>query len=339
MAKRQMVQANLIKNSIAAYMAAIELHNKPNISYRYETVTLLMMNAWELALKAFVKKYIKNKSIYENDGHTIRFDKALSYVNEYKNGKKKKSFLAVKSNLEEIEVYRNNVTHYYCDELEPYIFMLVAKAAINYVEFMKTSFDKDIMANEGLFIMPLGFKLPFRPEEFLSNKVAKYASSEAAKKFINEIVSVIEYLHGEGVEESIVVGFDVYLESVKTATNSDLLVAITSKEDATASVSKTTKVRFAADASQVVRMSDHEFRENWKYTHAQLLAWCKENVSHFKQDRIFNAAKKSIAGDINCVYDRKLDSTNSKSASQKFYTDLGLEKIKKYYEEYSTAGV
>lgn len=339
MAKRQMVQANLIKNSIAAYMAAIELHNKPNLSYRYETVTLLMMNAWELALKAFIKKYIKDKSIYEKDGHTIRFDKALSYVNEYKNGKKKKSFLAVKSNLEQIEVYRNNVTHYYSDELEPYIFMLVAKAAVNYVEFMKTSFSKDVMANEGLFIMPLGFKLPFRPEDFLSDKVAKYASSESAKKFINEIVSVIEYLHGEAVEESIVVGFDVYFESVKTATNSDLLVAITSKEDATTLVTKTTKVRFTADASQVVRMSDQEFRETWKYTHAQLLEWCKKNVQNFKQGSLFNEAKKSISDDISCVYNRKLDCTNSKSVSQKFYTDFGLERIKKYYEERSSASV
>ena len=32
------------------------------------------------------------------------------------------------------------------------------------VEFMKTSFSKDVMANEGLFIIPLGFKLPFMIE-------------------------------------------------------------------------------------------------------------------------------------------------------------------------------
>lgn len=334
MAKRQMVQVNLIKNSIAAYMAAVELHNKPNIPYRYETVTLLMINAWELALKAFIKKYIKSKSIYEREGHTISFDKALKYVNDYKNEKKKKSFLAIKSNLERIEEYRNNITHYYCDELEPYIFMLIAKSAINYVDFMKTSFSKDVMANEGLFIMPLGFKLPFKPEEFLSENVAKYASSEAAKKFINEMVSVIEYLHQENIEESIVVGFDLYLESVKNATNSDLLVAITSHENATASISRVTNVRFDATANQVVNLSDQQFRSIWKYTHEQLVAWCKENIDGFKKNQFFNEAKKSIWGDMNCVFDKKLDSTNSKSASQKFYTELGLKRIKEYYESH-----
>ena len=47
MAKRKMVQGNLVKNSVAAYFAAIEIHNKPNIAYRYETMTLLIINAWE----------------------------------------------------------------------------------------------------------------------------------------------------------------------------------------------------------------------------------------------------------------------------------------------------
>ena len=84
-----------------------------------------------------------------------------------------------------IENYRNHVTHFYCEELEPYIFMLVARSVLNYVDFIKLYFGKDIMTDEGLFIMPLGFKLPFRPEDFLSNNVARYASSEETKKFIN----------------------------------------------------------------------------------------------------------------------------------------------------------
>lgn len=43
--KRKMVQSNLVKNAVAAYFAVVEIHNKPNISYRYETVTLLLVNA------------------------------------------------------------------------------------------------------------------------------------------------------------------------------------------------------------------------------------------------------------------------------------------------------
>ena len=166
MAKRKMVQHNLIKNSISAYFAAIEIHNKPNIPYRYETVTLLIMNAWELALKGYVRKYIKNRSIYTDDGHTISLDKALDYVSEHRNSKQKNSFTAIRQNILKIEEYRNMVTHFYCDEIEPYIFMLVARSALNYVDFIKEYFSKDIMADEGLFILPLGFKLLSAPKIF-----------------------------------------------------------------------------------------------------------------------------------------------------------------------------
>jgi hypothetical protein len=334
MAKRNMVQSNLVKNSIAAYFAFIEIHNKPNISYRYETVTLLMMNAWELALKAYVRKYIKRRSIFTKDGHTISADKALDYVNEHLNSIRTNSFTAIKKNIEEIEKYRNGITHFYCEQLEPYIFMLVARSALNYVDFMKTQFSKDIMEDEGLFIMPLGFKLPFKPEDFLSKKAAKYVVSKEAKEFIKDIVNVISNLKEEGIEDSIVLGFDIYLESVKKANNSDILAAITTLDNADATFAKTIKAHFTSDPNtQVFNMSDQEFRAIWKHTHSDLLNWCKENIEGFKQDKTFNNIKKQMKNDINYVYTRRLDSKNIKSASQDFYTDLALEQMKEEYEK------
>lgn len=91
------------------------------------------MNAWELVLKAFVKKRIKTKNIFTKDGHTISIDKAIDYTEEYINTIEPRSFTAVKENLLLIESYRNNIVHYYNEQLEPYIFMLTAKAALNYV--------------------------------------------------------------------------------------------------------------------------------------------------------------------------------------------------------------
>lgn len=334
MAKRKMVQSNLIKNSIAAYFAAIELHNKPNISYRYETVTLLIMNAWELALKAYVRKYIKKRSIFTEDGHTIYADTALEYVTEDINSVKKNSFTAVKRNIEEIEKYRNGITHFYCEELEPYIFMLVARSALNYVDFIKKYFSKDIMMDDGLFIMPLGFKLPFQPEDFLSNKSAKYAASEESRNFIKDIVNVIKELKDDGIEESIVLGFDIYLESVKKATNSDILAAITSIDEADATFAKVTHAKFSTDPNaQVFNMSDEEFRKIWKYSHKEVVAWCRENISTFKQTQKFYSIMRELQKDINCAYTRRLDSTNSKSPSKTFYTDNMLLKLKEEYEK------
>ena len=42
----------LAEKSVQAAIAAIEIYNKPNFSYREEAFALLMSNAWELLLKA-----------------------------------------------------------------------------------------------------------------------------------------------------------------------------------------------------------------------------------------------------------------------------------------------
>ena len=43
-------------NSLSAMLAAIEIYNKPRMEYRDEVTVLLVVNAWELALKAALKK-------------------------------------------------------------------------------------------------------------------------------------------------------------------------------------------------------------------------------------------------------------------------------------------
>lgn len=330
MAKRKMIQSNLLKNSIAAYFAAIEIHNKPNISYRYETTALLLMNAWELVLKAFVKKYIKSKNIFTKDGHTISIDKALDYTEEYINTLEPKAFNAIKENLFLIEGYRNNIVHYYSEQLEPYIFMLTAKAALNYVDFLKKYFSKDILAKDGLFILPLGFKLPFKPEDFLSKKATSYVSSPESKAFINSMVKIIGDLEEKGVEDTIVVGFDIYLENVKRMKNSDLLIAITSKDEADASFSKVTKYQLTNDENaQKVNLSDDEIIKVYPLTYKDVCERYKAEITGFKQNNEFNKILSELKSNAVFAHIRKLNPQSKKSAKTTFYAEDIIEEIKK----------
>ncbi|SEV93490.1 DUF3644 domain-containing protein [[Clostridium] fimetarium] len=333
MAKRKMIQSNLIKNSICAYFGAIEIHNKPKISYRYETVTLLMMNAWELLLKAFIKKYVKNKSIFEDkEEHTISFCKAINYTEEYINSIKPKSFMSIKENLILIEDYRNNIVHFYNEQLEPYIFMLTAKAALNYVEFINTYFDKDIMDNEGLFILPLGFKLPFKPEDFLTHKAAKYISSKESKEFITKMVNVISDLGDKGVEDTIVVGFDIYLENIKKMTNSDLKVAITNLDNADATFTKVQKVQIVNDSNaQKMQLSDDELFARYPLTYKEVSKCCKNRLKDFKQDKKFNEIIKHVKDGSQYCYNRKLNPKSKTIVATTFYSQLAVEEIIKEY--------
>jgi Protein of unknown function (DUF3644) len=80
---------SLSQKSVQAAIAAIEIYNKPNFSYREEAFTLLMTNAWELLIKAkWVVDHSENpQSLYpvEDDGKgkllfkTNRSGNPLSY--------------------------------------------------------------------------------------------------------------------------------------------------------------------------------------------------------------------------------------------------------------------
>lgn len=272
MRKRKMVQSNLIKNSTAAYFAAIEIHNKPNIPYRYETTTLLMMNAWELVLKAFTKKFIKKKSIYTKDGHTISIDKAIDYVEEYINSTEPKAFTAIKENLLLIEQYRNNIVHYYNEQL---------------------------------------------PE---------------SRRFIESMVNIITDLDKNGVDDTIVVGFDIYLENVKRMKNSDLLVAITSQEVADVNFAKVSRVQITDDPdAQKVSLSDEEFVRHYPLQYSDVCAKCRAAIPGFKQSKRFNNIMAIIKSDSKLAFIRKLNPHNSQSSKTTFYSEATVDEVIKMY--------
>ena len=332
MAKHKMVLQNLIKNSIAAFFAAIEIHNKPSIPYRYETVTLLILNAWELILKAYVWKNIKPSRIFREHRKTITLSKALVLVMEHINAQNPKCFTAIYENIVLINEYRDSVAHFYDDGLVPLIFSLVSRSAINYVEFMKIHFSKDIMAVENLFIMPLGFKLPFSPEDFLSKNSPEYSSSTETKKFIDQIITVIKNLEEKGIEESVVVGFGIYLESVKTMKNSDLLVAITSKDEATSTIAQVKNIRLSDDpCAQPINVSDDDYGDIWIYTYDSLCKWCNTNIEGFVINKLFHQIKKEMESNIMWVRVKWLDPKKEKGPKRKFYSAMGLEEIKRRY--------
>jgi len=54
----------LLDKSIAAMLAAIEVYNKPDFKYREETFSVIAINSWELALKAYLLKLNLNPAIY-----------------------------------------------------------------------------------------------------------------------------------------------------------------------------------------------------------------------------------------------------------------------------------
>jgi len=293
-----------------------------------------MFNSWELILKAYVKKYTKH-SLYQEDDEkrTIGADKALDLTKANMGVEERKWFDPVEQNILLIEGYRNNITHYYNNQLTPYIFMLLAKSTVNYADFLKKYFGKDIL-DDSFFIMPIGFKLPFKPELFLSSKaVSNPQLSEESREFIGRMVSVIKSLDSKKIDNSVVIGFDVLLKGIKNTSNHELIAAITSSSDeADLLVNKVISVSDDKGAQKVF-ISDEEFLKQYPLKYKELCEKCKAAIPGFKINKSFNICMNNIKGNKKYAFERKLDPMNSKSAQTIRYSELAVDEVKRMYSE------
>ena len=321
MARGKSVTKLLLDSSQAALFAGIEIHNKPNISYRYPTATILIINAWELLLKAYIYKYIGKKRIYEKNNHTISFSKALVLARDDINSKdKSKKFLAVVENLDRLNEYRCTNVHFCDNRLDPIIFMLISKAVLNYDVFIKKYFNKDITKNDNLIILPIGLKLPFDPIDYLKQDFGK-----AHNDFVNNVVQSIRQLNESGIEESIVIGFNLVTDRVREAKNADLIAALSNDPGAVA-------------LRREVRVTDNPNAQEVRITtefpplsYSDLRIKVKEIKPDIKFGKIFNKVMKIIKADEKLCKSNFLDPQKKSGQRKDFYE---IEALKRVVEEY-----
>lgn len=129
----------------------------------------------------------------------------------------------------------------------------------------------------------------------------------------------------QGIEDSIVVGFDVKVDSVRNIRNSDFLVAIDNENGKEIKVTKRRKVILSDDkGAQQVSISPEEFYKLYPYTYTIIRYMCKEKYPEFKADRRFvdimqNAKSKPIyAGTLGKHPQSKSKANPSFSYSKKY---------------------
>lgn len=328
MARRKNVVKSLVDSAESAIFAGIEIHNKPRIPYRYPTATLLVINAWELALKAYVYKYIGKKQIYVDKEHTISFSKALVYVHEHINKTEgTKDFNSVKENLFLLSEYRNNNTHYFESELDPIIFMLLSKATLNFNAFLEKYFHREIADNENLIILPIGFKLPFEPVEYLNKKT----TDKISNNFMQDVLQSIKKLNDEGVSESIVVGFSMFVNSVKNISNADIIAAIDPANYDAVAITKEYRLTDNPKAP-AIRIDETELiKQKYPYSYDELKKRIKEKLPDIKFNTQFYNYLKLIKENKDWYMVRLLNPLNPKSSKTGFYSERAIEKLLELY--------
>ncbi|MFN8294606.1 MAG: DUF3644 domain-containing protein [Chitinophagales bacterium] len=220
--RKSPIAKNLINNSIAGMFSAVEIHNKPTIKYRYEIVVLLILNSWELLLKGYLYKYKKSVKLFLKDGTTKPFESCLNLVSIELG----KDFNTIQENLRVLYNYRNQVAHFYIEELDPIIFSLISKNILFYSDFLRKFFKIDISKESDLILLPIGFKRPMSPIDFISTTSFNENSSPEIKAFLQTIMNATQRLNDDKIDETILVDFRMNLININRTTNADLIAGI-----------------------------------------------------------------------------------------------------------------
>ena len=71
--KREIIMARCAREAL---LAAVEIYNKPRVEYREQTVAFLIVNAWEVLIKARIVQQNGGKiqSIYRRQPNSRRFE-------------------------------------------------------------------------------------------------------------------------------------------------------------------------------------------------------------------------------------------------------------------------
>ncbi len=168
----------------------------------------------------------------------------------------------------------------------------------------------------------------------MSKKAVSSVYSEEAKKFIEKIIKVVQDLKDQNIEESVVLGFSVYMESVKKISNSDLLVAITSLDEADAKFVKVSKFQLVNNPNaQKVYLSDEEIINKYPLTYNDVFVKCKEQIPGFKQNNEFYDIMRKLKQNPTFSYQRKLNPISKKTSTTFLYSEKIIDEIKKEYNQ------
>lgn len=289
MAKPQKFEYLLEKSQQAA-VSAIEIYNKPDFKYREESFCILMVNAWEILLKAKILKENGNalKSIYVAEKTLTKNQKKtkLFYPKKNRSGnpltidifaalKQLKIDPVLKQNIELLVEIRDNSIHFVNKEklLEKKVLEVGIATLKNYVQAFNDWFDEDL-SRFNFFLMPLSFFHPAEVESFSISKLDKQT-----KNLLNYIKNRERYYPTKETDQHHITLQlkTVFEKSSKQANPDALAIRVTDDENAPA-------MRIQQESA---------FKAKYTLDHAELLKACKTRYSNFKEGNKFNELKKN----------------------------------------------
>lgn len=323
---------NLVDNSKSALISAIEIHNKPIFAYRYEVVSMLIINAWELLLKAYLLKNHQEIKVIRDDGTTKPFEECVESVRSSIG----LEFFATAENIKKVYEYRCNCIHFYQEDIDVLLYSLSSKSVELYSEFIHTYFGVDLSEESNLILLPIGFKKPISPIIYLSNKSALETTSPPVTEFIKSIITSTNILIDNNLDDSILVGYKLSLTNENRISNADIKAAVTKDEGAAA-------INIATVLPENIQITDEDNAKKIRleeetlygkiYTddYGTVSANCKNMFSDFLQNNKFREIIRNLKNNPQFHRKRYLDFAKQSGSGKDYYTKAIYDEIAKHY--------
>ena len=227
---------HLLRNSKSAMLAAIEIYNKPAFEYRDECFVILLLNAWELVLKALLSK--NGQSIFYSKQRGAPY-KTLSWSDAFTRSQKwfPKGLppLPVRRNLDLLSTYRDNAVHFYnARSFGSLIYALAQTSVVNYKDLLQSGFDVDLGKEMSWQLLPLGLKTPIDPIEYIAQDAkGEDKAAPAVRQFLSALTRAAQEVMAAGDDTGrLMTVFAVKLESTKKIEEADVVVGVEKAQDA-----------------------------------------------------------------------------------------------------------
>lgn len=312
---------SLLDKSVASMIAAIEIYNKPNFSYREDSFAILCVNAWELILKAVWFKYnhYRQNSIYEmvpkkkKDGTNSK--NKVPALNRVGNPKTLsiqkliellKSLGSIDTNLEAnlwafIEL-RDNAIHFInMESMSKQIQELGFASISNYINFIgNNNIDIDLSLYN-FYLMPLAYvNSRMEMDGVLTEPMEKY------KDFL------LSYIEGEEKETDYQIAVSIDIKFNKSSSLHTIDV-----------VSSTSGIP--------ITLSEEDIRKRFPLSHKNVIDRCRCRYSDFKANAKFYDIMRRIKANPKFAYEKRLNKDNPKSPKTWLYnTNIWKEFNKEY---------
>lgn len=321
----------LVDKALQACLAAIEIYNKPDFQYREETFSILMLNSWELLLKARVMKEHGGrlraievwKPILRRDGMpgtrlrpmknrsgntmTISLSEALGIVRGLPNpgiDDRCVENLFLLTDIRDSAIHLRNISAGLGQRIQE-----AGSAALrNFVRAGERWFDFDL-DRFNFYIMPIAFHSPASVVESLSGK----KDSVAMKNLLRQI-SDAEAAHPSDETANFNVTLKIELRFTRTAHAEAIPVHPTRDPGAVP-----------------IEVTEENIRRMFPWDYDDLVAKLKERYRDFKQNEKFYSVKRQLEHEEKHCKLRLLDPENPTGLKKKFYSPGILGEFDMHY--------